>query len=187
MGSEMCIRDRYQKVGMFGWSFNGPVANGPQVRGFSFNHNGATSSNFIIADLGMSPSDLLALRAFLYAFPTESPPITGQQITLTSNNQAAVATRLDLLVERGLVELPVPECDLVANGVIDDAPRGWLLLQDGSFQPDRMLDPNLSRTELEALVDAPGDRVTFMCTPWGSGERIGIDRDEDGTRNGDET
>ena len=180
------FRDQYQKVGMFGWAFNGPPATGPQVRGFSFNHNGATSSNFAIADLGMSPNDLLALRAFLYAFPTESPPVTGQQITLTSNNQAAVAARLDLLVERGLVELPIPECDLVASGVIDDVTRGWVLLQDGSFQPDRMLDPNLSRTELEALVDSPGDRVTFMCTPWGSGQRIGTDRDEDGTRNGDE-
>ncbi len=121
------------------------------IRGFSFNHNGATSSNFIIADLGMSQSDLLAL-----------------------------------LVERGLVETPIPECDLVASAVIDDALRAWVLLQDGSFQPDRMLDPNLSRTELEALVDSPGDRVTLTCTPWGSGQRIGIDRDEDGTRNGDE-
>ena len=180
------FRDQYQKGGMFGWGFNSAPATGPQVRGFSFNHNGATSSNFIIADLGMSQNNLLALRAFLYAFPTESPPITGQQVTLTSDNQAAVAARLDLLVERGLVETPIPECDLVASGVIDDVSRGWVLLQDGSFQPDRVLDPNLSRTELEELVDSPGDRVTFTCTPWGSGERIGIDRDEDGTRNGDE-
>jgi len=67
------FRDQYQKVGMFGWAFNAPPERGPQVRGFSFNHNGATSSNFIIADLGMRQSDILALRAFLYVFPTESP------------------------------------------------------------------------------------------------------------------
>ena len=180
------FRDQYQKVGMFGWAFSGPIANGPQVRGFSFNHNGATSSNFIIADLGMPRSDLLALRAFLYAFPTESPPITGQQVTLSSSNQIAAAARVDLLVERGLVENPIPECDLVANGVINDEVRGWVMLQDGRFQSDRAIDSSLTRTELEALLASPGDRLTLMCTPWGSGNRIGIDRDEDGTRNGDE-
>ena len=180
------FRDQYQKVGMFGWGFNSPPARGPQVRGFSFNHNGATSSNFIIADLGMPQDDLRALRAFLYAFPTESPPITGQQLTLTSSNQLAAASRIDLLIERGLVENPIPECDLVANGVINDEARGWVMLQDGSFQPDRASDPNMTRTELEALLVAANDRLTFMCTPWGSGNRIGIDRNEDGTRNGDE-
>ncbi len=180
------FRDQYQKVGMFGWAFNGPAARGPQVRGFSFNHNGATSSNFIIADLGMPQSDLRALRAFLYAFPTESPPITGQQVTLTSSNQVASAARIDLLIERGLVMNPIPECDLVANGVINDEVRGWVMLQDGRFQSDRAGDTNVTRAELEALLASPGDRLTFMCTPWGSGNRIGIDRDEDGTRNGDE-
>ena len=179
------FRDQYQKVGMFGWAFNGPPERGPQVRGFAFNHNGATSSNFIIADLGMPQDDLLALRAFLYAFPTESPPITGQQLTLTSGNKAAAAARLDLFVERGLVELPVPECDLVANGVIDIDTRGWVMQQDGSFQSDRVGEADLSRAQLEALIAAPGDRITFMCTPWGAGNRIGIDRDEDGTLNGD--
>ena len=96
------FRDQYQKVGMFGFGFNSPTARGPQIRGFSFNHNGATSSNFIIADLGMSQSDLLALRAFLYAFPTESPPITGQQVTLTSSNGDEAAERIDLLVQQAL-------------------------------------------------------------------------------------
>ena len=148
-------------------------------------YNGATSSNFIIADLGMPPDDLLALRAFLYAFPTESPPITGQQLTLTSANKSAAASRLDLFVERGLIELPVPECDLVANGVIGNETRGWVMRQDGSFQSDRANEANMTRVQMEALVDSPGDRMTFMCTPWGAGNRIGIDRDEDGTLNGD--
>ena len=181
------FRDQYQKVGMFGWSANGPPITGPQIRGFAFNHNGATSSNFIIADLGMPQNDLLALRAFLYAFPTESPPITGQQLTLTSGNKAAAASRLDLFVERALVELPVPECDLVANGFVDMETRGWVMMQDGNFQSDQAGEAELSRTELEALVDAPDETITFMCTPWGSGNRIGIDRDDDGVLNGDET
>ena len=44
----------------------------------------------------------------------------------------------------------------------------------------------LTRTELEDLLIDPADRLTFTCVPWGSGERIGIDRDLDGVLNGDE-
>jgi sugar lactone lactonase YvrE len=179
------FRDQYQKVGMFGFGFNGPNATGPQVRGFSFNHNGATSSNFIIADLGMPADDLLALRAYLYAFPTESPPITGQQVTLTNSNAAAARSRIDLLIERALVELPVPECDLVVKGVIAGAARGWLMQQDRTFTSDRSADVPVSKAELGALAAGPDDYLTYMCTPWGSGVRLGIDRDLDGDLDGD--
>jgi hypothetical protein len=171
---------------MFGWGFNQPAERGPQVRGFSFNHNGATSSNFIIADLGMPQMDLLALRAFLYVFPTESPAITGQQLTLTLANQAQSAARLDLLVQQGLVETPVPECDLVVKGVINNQARGWLQVQTGEFQADRAGDALLTRDALQAQLVDPEDRLTFTCTPWGSGVRIGIDRDLDGILDGDE-
>ena len=180
------FRDQYQKVGMFGFGFNSSPVRGPQVRGFSFNHNGATSSNFIIADLGMPQDDLLALRAFLYAFPTESPPILGQQVTLTGSNAAQASDRISLLIERGLVTSPVPECDLVVHGVIGGENRGWLMQSDGTFKPDRASEAPLERAALEAQVDNPDESLTFMCTPWGSGERIGIDRDLDGILNGDE-
>lgn len=180
------FRDQYQKVGMFGWGFNTPPATGPQVRGFSFNHNGATSSNFIIADLGMPQNDLLALRAFLYTFPTESPPITGQQITLTNSNAAAATPRIDLLVQRSQIDAPVPECDLVVKGVVNGESRGWLMARTSQFQSDKAVEPLLDRLHLEALITGPGQYLTFTCTPWGSGTRIGIDRDSDGILDGDE-
>ena len=180
------FRDQYQKVGMFGFGFNAPAATGQQVRGFSFNHNGATSSNFIIADLGMNATDLLALRAFLYSFPTESPPVTGQQVTLTDSNGASAAARIDLLVQQGQVEVPVPECDLVAQGVVNGESRGWAMHRTGLFQSDRAADGAIDRAALEALLASADDRLTFMCTPWGSGIRIAIDRDLDGVLNGDE-
>jgi sugar lactone lactonase YvrE len=180
------FRDQYQKVGMFGWGFQSPAATGPQVRGFSFNHNGATSSNFIIADLGMPQADLLALRAFLYAFPTESPPILGQQVTLTDNNRASARMRIDLLVERGMADTPIPECDLVVTGAIAGEMRGWAMDRNGQFRPDRAAESATDQTSLEALIAAPGQYLTFLCTPWGSGTRIGIDRDLDGILNGDE-
>ncbi|NNC77533.1 MAG: hypothetical protein HKN77_06170 [Woeseiaceae bacterium] len=180
------FRDQYQKVGMFGWGFQSAAATGPQVRGFSFNHNGATSSNFIIADLGMPEADLLALRAFIYAFPTESPPILGQQLTLTDNNRSNAAARIDLLVQRGRITTPVPECDLVVSGKVGGAERSWFMERDGSFLPDRAAEPVIDRASVESMITGPGDFLTFMCTPWGSGTRIGIDRDLDNVLNGDE-
>jgi hypothetical protein len=180
------FRDQYQKVGMFGFGFNAPSARGPQVRGVSFNHNGATSSNFIIADLGMPQDDLEALRAFIYAFPAESAPVTGQQVTLTPENKDQAADRIALLVERGLVTQPIPECDLVVSGVIAGETMAWSMDRDGDFRPDRAAAPDLDAAALTGLVEAADDRLTWMCTPWGSGERIGIDRDLDGTRDADE-
>jgi YVTN family beta-propeller protein len=180
------FRDQYQKVGMFGWGFNVAPETGPQVRGFAFNHNGATSSNFIIADLGMPQANLVALRAFLYTFPTESPPVTGQQVTLTMTNAADAAARIDLLEQRGQVEVPVPECDLVVQGVINGVSRGWSMDRGGQFQSDIGTETPINRAALEALMTDAADRLTFMCTPWGSGVRIGIDRDLDGVLNGDE-
>jgi sugar lactone lactonase YvrE len=180
------FRDQYQKVGMFGFGFQTPPETGPQVRGFAFNHNGATSSNFIVADLGMPNDDLLAIRAFLYAFPTESAAIMGQQVTLSSSNRTRADARLSLLLERADVTIPIPECDLVASGTVAGVRRGWSYDRAGLFQPDSVASPALTRSELEALVTDPADRVTFMCAPWGSGERIGIDRDLDGILNADE-
>ncbi len=180
------FRDQYQKVGMFGWGFNTSPATGPQIRGFSFNHNGATSSNFIIADLGMPPTDLLGLRAFLYSFPTESPPITGQQVTLTASNVVDANPRIDLLIERSQVDAPVPECDLVVKGVVNGEARGWVMARTTEFQPDRATEPRIDRAGLEALIAGTGQYLTFMCAPWGSGTRIGIDRDSDGILDGDE-
>lgn len=179
------FRDQYQKVGMFGWSFNAPPATGPQVRGFSFNHNGATSSNFIIADLGMPQDDLQALRAFLYRFPTESPPVTGQSVTLTAANHAAAGSRVDLLIERAEVDTPVPECDLVATGVVGGIARRWLFTDSQTFKPDSSAEAPVSRAGLEALLEAPDDSISLVCVPWGSGERLGLDRDLDGTLNRD--
>jgi DNA-binding beta-propeller fold protein YncE len=181
------FRDQYQKNGLFGWGFQTAPATGPQVRGFAFNHNGATSSNFMIADLGMPNNDLLALRAFLYGFPTESAPILGQNVTVTSANKSAAANRIDLLIERAVETLPVPECDLVAHGSVNGVNQSWLFDNATMFQPDAAADTAFTRAELEDLIATSSDRITLMCAPWGSGERIAIDRDLDGVLNRDES
>ena len=82
--------------------------------------------------------------------------------------------------------MPVPECDLVVKGVIDGEARGWLMARTAEFQSDKSAEPRLSRAALEGLITGPGQFLTFMCTPWGSGARIGLDRDGDGILDGDE-
>jgi hypothetical protein len=60
------------------------------------------------------------------------------------------------------------------------------MARTNQFQSDKAVEPLLDRVDLEALITAPGQSLTFMCTPWGSGTRIGIDRDSDGILDGDE-
>ena len=67
-----------------------------------------------------------------------------------------------------------------------EAPAPIRVRQGRPFREDTVTAAALTRTELEDLVTDPADRLTFMCAPWGSGERIGIDRDLDGILNQDE-
>ena len=122
----------------------------------------------------------------MYVLPTESAAITGQTITLTSSNLDAAAERTALLISQAEVTVPIPVCDLVVSGVISNSSRGWLYDGAGRFRSDREGEASLTRNELEALLSAPDDRLSLMCVPWGSGERLGIDRDANGVLNGDE-
>jgi len=173
------FRDQYQKVGMHGWSFSSPTFKGDQIRGYSYNHNGATSTTFILDDLRLPADQLAGLRAFLFAFPAESAPVLGQQVTVSQETASKSIARLDLLMAQGQVTAPIPECDLVASGFVDGVFRGWQMTRSGQFLPDDAVDV-LNTEEMKSLAQAPGNRITFTCTPWGSGRRIGIDQDEDG-------
>ena len=179
------FRDQYQKVGMFGFGFQDSSFKGPQVRGYGYNHNGATSTNFALADLGMPASDLAALRSFLFAFPTEMAPIVGQQISLRGDNSAVARPRLELLMSRARVSQPVAECDLIAKGVVEGRARGWLMQGDGSFQSDRASENAVSLADLLDFASRPGQAITFTCAPPGSGRRMGIDRNRDGVLDAD--
>jgi hypothetical protein len=78
------------------------------------------------------------------------------------------------------------ECDVVVKGTIAGEPRGWVRLDDGTFQGDRAADAPLSDGGLRALAGVAGQALTWTCVPPGSGTRIGIDRDADLMFDGDE-
>ena len=122
------------------------------------------------------------IEAFILAFPTNLAPIVGQQITLTRSSSAAVTARLDLLRQRA----DAGECDLVAKTTLSGAEAGFLYIGAGAFRPDRRAQPPIGGAALRLLATSDGRPVTFTCVPPGSGERIAVDRDGDGSWDGDE-
>jgi YVTN family beta-propeller protein len=196
------LRNLYQKVGMFGAldvageiPLNQPPQ-GPQIRGFGFLHDGSVDTLFrffnavVFANnqiggpnVGFtSNTDRLNMEQFMLAFDTNFAPIVGQQITLTSTNSGAVTTRLNLLVARAAAG----ECDLIVKGTLSGQPRGWLRNAGGQFDSDRESEAPIGDATLRGYAATAGQEMTYTCVPPGSGQRAGIDRDEDGYFDRDE-
>jgi hypothetical protein len=133
------------------------------------------------------------MEQFMLAFDSDLAPIVGQQVTLSTLTAGAVGSRIDLLIQRSATAFTsqilggaVTECDLVVKGNIAGEPWGWVRNSGGTFTPDRAAAPALADAALRALALVPGQELTYTCVPPGSGTRMGIDRDEDGVRDGDD-
>ncbi|MFN8643749.1 MAG: thrombospondin type 3 repeat-containing protein [Candidatus Binatia bacterium] len=187
------LRNMYQKVGMFGMpavQFLGNQNNthtGRQVRGFGFLHDGAvdTLARFHSATVfSTNATQEAQLEQFVLAFDSDLAPIVGQQTTLTGANAALfpVATRLNLLEQRAAQN----ECDVIVKGTSAGQQRGWVRQADGNFRSDRAAEPLATSLQVRLLGTAPGQELTYTCVPPGSGERMGVDRDEDGYYDRDE-
>jgi YVTN family beta-propeller protein len=199
------LRNAYQKIGMFGMpdvnfiNISDVNFTGDQVRGFGFLHDGSidTVFHFLRATVFSFPgldAQRRQVEDFVFAFDNDLAPIVGQQTTLTATNGATVDARLDLLIQRAstaftLKDMPgARECDLIVKGNVQGEARGWVFsVAPVGFSADRAADPLLSDAALRALAGAPGNGpLTYTCVPPGSGQRAGIDRDEDGFRDRDE-
>lgn len=173
------LRNLYQKVGMF--SSDPPQ---PQVRGFGYLHDGSipTLLDFVSVPLfALSAEQEKNLEAFLLAFDTGLKPAVGQQLTITASN----ATQPDVVARLGLLkaQASVPgTCDLVAKAFKDGDERGWLY-EGGIFKGDKAGE---SATVAQLIALAHTSPVTLTCVPPGSGDRIGINRDDDSFPDGDD-
>jgi hypothetical protein len=123
------------------------------------------------------------VEAFLHAFDTGVAPAVGFQITYHggNNDDAFLASQLDTLKQQRQVNY----CDLVAKGRVGGMPRGWEYIGSDQWRPDVVTEANLSTADLVALA-GPGAEVTITGVPNNAGTRMGIDRDRDGYRDGDE-
>ena len=198
------LRNMYQKVGMFGMAavpFLNPGDNGQkgnQIRGFGFLHDGSVDTilRFLNATVfnqnnpagipipnpggfpNGSAGDPLRrqVEQFMLAFDSNLAPIVGQQITLTNTNGGIVDARISLLIARAVAG----ECEVTVKGTVAGEQRGWFRLASGLFRSDRASEALLADAALRALANTAGQELTYTCVPPGSGERVGVDRDEDG-------
>ncbi len=207
------IRNTYTKVGMFGNPPAGEVNafdnefTGEQIRGFGMFHdggvdtierfmNGQVFNEAFFGAVGFFGGDPQRqdIEAFMLAFDSDLAPITGQQVTLEGAGSADVNNRIDMLIERAEADYPsqilgagAKECELVVKGVVEGAARGWLFDADaGNFRSDRAGESPFSDSELRAIAAVPGQALTYTCVPFGSGERIALDRELDGVLDGDQ-
>lgn len=190
------LRNMYQKVGKFGFDAIGERTDhmGDQIRGFGFRHDGALDrlNHFLSADVFSVPEERMEnLVDFMMVFDTGLAPIVGQQVTLRADSPSTDHARADLLVQRAGVTWPEPrqtpldprpECDLVVKGVVEGRMTGWFSQDGRQFHSDT--GAQISEAALRQLSREPGQELTYTCTPPGAGLRMGIDRDEDGTKDG---
>ena len=205
------LRNLYTKIGMFGMPsvpFLGGgdnVHKGDQVRGFGMLHDGSIDTIFRFFNatvFTLNNTQRRDLESLMLQFPNDIAPIVGQQTTIHSGNfsETDVNDRIDLLLERAVEchdVLGVPgttECEIFVKGVEGGEDRGWVGELQGPcgpaqtilFQGDRVGDTPLTDAQLRNLANTPGNELTYTCAPPGSGERMGVDRDEDGFFDQDE-
>ena len=195
------FRNIYTKVGSFGYPegdflFNGegspaynPNHQGDQVRGFGYAHDGSKGgivqllNAFRFAPESFQDIETMEqVASFLMVMDSNLAPVVGQQVTLrTGSAQAwwAALDSIDLLQDRAAAG----ECELIAKTRIGPFELG-LLWEGGSYATSFSALPNFSEGQVQWM--AWGKPVTFTCVPPGSGERLGLDRDDDGMLDGDE-
>ena len=186
-------RNMYQKIGMFGVAGN-------QVRGTGFLHDGSvdTLKTFVGASVfSLNNQEENDLEAFLLAFPTDIAPIVGQQVTIGPDNfnVTDVLSRISLIdlragqsFESAVLGGVVSDCDVIVKTVEGGVEKGYFSANGGIYLPDDN-GAALSEATLRAKADPLGaaQTLTYTAVPPGSGERMGIDRDEDSLGNGVET
>jgi DNA-binding beta-propeller fold protein YncE len=185
-------RNTYERVGMFGRAPSrtlrrDPAHMGPQIRGYGFTHDGGADTVLRFVSYPAfrwreGDADRRAVEQYLFVFESDMKPAVGQQVTIDPGHSKEAIERAALLISRALVG----DADLVASGVIDGASRGYLLLPGGTFRSDRRQERLLAIDELLELARQSGESLTLTAVPVGSGERIALDRDENGVWNGEE-
>ncbi len=187
------LRNLYQKVGMFGMADTGffnagnNQHQGDQIRGFGMLHDGSVDTllRFFNATPFIFPSgepDRLDMESLMLAFNSNLKPVVGQQTTLTSSNRAEVDARITLFIDQAANGFT----DLVVKGLMGGIPWGAVYNPRTTRFDQDTTAAALAIAEVKNLAQTPGQELTFTSVPPGSGNRVGIDRDEDGVLNFDD-
>jgi YVTN family beta-propeller protein len=196
----MIYEKDFKYVSGFGALHDGAVDGVRGFMDFSVPNGGLpTFSNFTTADKD-------AVAEFVKAFDTGFAPCVGQQFTLSPEallapggaGQADAA--LDLLEQQArptvagtspagnVADDPAPDIDLIVKGFRLDTdgtllPRSGIYGQnpaDGAWGYFFDTGAFADRALLELIVSLGAATFTFTGVPHGQGARLGVDRDEDG-------
>jgi YVTN family beta-propeller protein len=160
-----------------------------RVSGYGFGADGskedviaflATSHRFGKLTLQQKES----LQRYLFAFPTETPPIVGFTLTVnaTEATEAAgnsprakyVTKHLELLI----AQAELGNCDLIVQGVVDQRPVGFIYdTATKHFSRDASGFDPVPLTRLLSSLSQDNSVITFLGVPSGTGKRFTIDRD----------
>lgn len=175
------LRTVYQRFGIFN-----PAAGGVSLSGFGLNSDGAgfelPKSHFYQLDNLNTVQELKDVAAFILAFDSGTAPTVGRTalIDFTSKSTPAFATEIALLETRAAAD-----CDVVVRGRFSGASRSFRWVPaTARYISDRKSDPPFTRAALLALI-LPGDSAEVLGVLPGNGMRLGGDRNEDGTLDGD--
>lgn len=175
---------------------------GDQVKAFGLLHDGAedTVESFMSAtvfdDNGLGAGfqnrqQRLDVQEFVLAFDSDLAPIVGQQVSVVRGNTAAedraklLLARADKTFKSKILGGRVKESDVVVKGSVDGKEKGYLYTGKtwwGAYTFKS--DTNRTVRYLSRLLSEFDGPATFTAVPPGSGHRIGLDRDLDGTLNG---
>jgi YVTN family beta-propeller protein len=165
--------------------------------GFGALHDGAVDGvrgfmDFSVPNGGLptfpnfNDTDKDAVAEFVKAWDHGFSPLVGAQWTMRTDTLAQSTTVLDLYEAQA--RPPADNVDLVVKGFRIDV-DGTLLPRGAQYRFDveagtwgYQFDTGdfVDRSVLEWIVGTGQATLTFTCVPPGMGERLGIDRDEDG-------
>ena len=176
------LRNMYRKVGFR----NQP---GPQKSGFGFMHDGAVDT--LETFLQLPPfqpwpvSEMDDIATFLMSLDTGTAPAVGYQFAVNQSNAGSASVVADAVLLTSRAE--AGDLDLTAHGFIDGVATGMLYVPGAfHFLTDRVGVGPFTAGQLQAMALAGDAELAFTAVMPGTGVRIALDRDEDGTDDGAE-
>ena len=187
------LRNMYDKFGpVFADPGDGSMP--PTKSGFGHVHDGSIpdlfrflSASVFTLSSATQAQEVRDLVSAMFHFPTGTKPAVGRQVTLpqgmpptgSSADEILVATLMTL----GKLSDSNRHCELVAATVADGRLRTYHLSDTDTWSTDVAGEGTINTQTLRVNAQQP---ITFLCTPTGSGPRLGGDRDEDGVLNADD-
>ncbi len=162
-----------------------------RTSGFGLSHDGSVDrvydllSKRVFGALAKQTLNKKKLAAFALAMDTGTAPTVGYSRTVSQANIGHRGVIDDLALLCG--QAAKGNCDLIAKGELDGRTTGLLYLPaSGLFESDQRTHGRFTREELQDRLRRGKALLTFLGVPPGAGLRIGLDRDLDGIRDGDE-